>query len=262
MQLANSNYISDWEQATSGSGTIVEDATGLTATVTAGSGEIAYIRQRITCTAGDYVKFKFLARKISGTPTATIDYPSVGSAVSSVEIESEDWREYEIQYAVPFTEKRSDQNVVNIVLGVITNDAGSAEIGNPRIFVEEGSGGSLRTWACGLIRLDRSGSVITPSVNDNYPTINITNVSMSGKTLIVQTRPMYNLAGARIRPIIQATLTSEQIPHVHVKAGQWDSDTGQFSVKFGDTSTTQFTDLATALPDGTGIFVFVEVKVL
>lgn len=230
--LAISNRLTDWDAVVSGDGTYVEASGALSATVTAGGGSgRSYVRKDLPVTQGDVITFTFLARRISGSPQASIDYPAIGSSKAVVLIDSDEWMEYSFSYVVPHTHDEATDYAA-CTLGVFTTPAGSAEISNPRIDVEGGTRGVARTYCMGLIALSKSGGVTTPSVNQNFHNTGIVSLAMVANYLEVTALPTVNASGLELRPIFQVGLTPDAAVNITPKVGQYNAATGVVQVFF------------------------------
>lgn len=249
MNLPLSKYLVDWDNITTGDGTYSENTEGTSATVSAGftTGR-SYILKRFPVTAGDVISFKFLARRISGDPRASIDYPTSGQSKTALDIDSDEWMEYELQYAVPHTHNDST-DIAQCTSGVFTNEAGSAEIANPRISVSGGVKGYARVTALGLITLSKSGGVVTPTLNSNFHNAGILDINFVGNYLNIKTPPTVSTGALRIRPIFDCGLTPDLLPDVTAKIGQYNASTGEVRVYFSNGSGS-FVDVNSLMSDG------------
>jgi hypothetical protein len=248
----------DWDTVASGTGGAVTfDSNNLRATCTgtAGSGK-GYVRKYLPARAGERVTFSFLARRISGGPQASIDYPSAGTSVGVVDIDSDELQEYTLEFLVPHTTDEATQ-YMQCTAGVFTTPAGSCEIISPRIEVSGASQGFLRVWTAGLIELERTAGVTTASLNSNFFSAGIEAVSWSSATkiLTVTTLKSPNLP-LRLRPILSAEMTTDLLPSIVAKAGRYDPTAGDFEVQFND-GTNFFIDINNALTDGQSVFLSV-----
>ena len=256
--IAITRFWSDWTQVASGTGgTVVIDSDGLRATCsgTAGSGR-GYMRKYMPARAGERVTFSFLARRISGEPQASIDYPVAGTSKAVVEIDSDELKEYTIEYIVPHT---TDEAVdyMQCTVGVFTTPAGVCEVINPRIEVSDASQGFLRVWCAGLIELERLAGTTTASLNPSFFNAGIKSVTWDSgtKKLLVETLKSPNIS-IGVRPILSAEITTDNLPSVVAKAGKYSPSAGTFEVQFND-STEFFIDINNALTDGQSIFLSV-----
>lgn len=257
MNLPLSKYLVDWDNITTGDGTYSENAEGTSATVSAGftTGR-SYIVKQFPVTAGDVISFKFLARRISGDPRASIDYPSAGQSKTALDIDSDEWMEYELQYAVPHTHDDST-DIAQCTSGVFTNEAGSAEIANPRISVSGGVKGYARVTCLGLLALSKSGGTTTVSLNSNFHNAGILDVNLVSNYLEIKTPPTVSTGNIRIRPIFDCGLTPDALPDVTCKIGRYNAATGNVEVYFSNGSGS-FVDINSLLSDGETAFLWIR----
>lgn len=257
MILPLTKYLADWDNITSGDGTYSENAEGTSATVSAGLGSgRSYVTKRFPVAAGDLIVFKFLGRKISGRPRASIDYPSAGQSKTAVDIDSAEWMEYEIRYAVPHTHDES-ADLAQCTCGIFTNEVGSAEVANLRLDIEQGVKGSPRVTCMGLLALSKSGGAVTPTVNSNFHRCGILGLSMESNYLLVQTPPMVSTGGAGLRPIFDCGLTPDLLPDVTAKIGAYDPSSGNVRVYFSNGSG-GFVNINSLMSDGEIAYLWVR----
>lgn len=247
----------DWTVFQTGDGSSLQSYNGTRINLQAGAGTgRSYLRKRIPARPGEKVTVKCLAREISGTPAISIDYPSSGAQKNEVTMSQQEWKEYEVSYTVPYTAD-IESEYVQISIGVFTNDAGNVDIILPRVEVSEGVNGFARTVCMGLISLERAGGLTTASINQNYHHSGIISVNWNGSTpaLEIVTEKSFN-GQEQMRPIFNVSLSTERMPEVFPRVGEYDQTTGQFLVKFSDG--TNFVDINTLLSDGFGIYLFVS----
>lgn len=257
MILPLTKYLADWDNITSGDGTYSENTEGTSATVSAGSGSgRSYVLKRFPVAAGDLVTFKFLARKISGQPRASMDYPAAGQSKTVVDIDSEDWMEYEIRYAIPHTHNETT-DIIQATCGVFTNESGSAEISNLRIDVDCGVKGSQRVTCLGLLALSKVGGVVTPSINTNFHHCGILGLSMVSNYLEIITPPMVSTGSLSIRPIFDCGMTPDILPDVTAKIGRYVANTGEVRVYFSNGSGS-FVDINSLLANGETAYLWIR----
>tara|TARA_R100000951_G_scaffold95062_1_gene84009 strand:+ start:783 stop:1538 length:756 start_codon:yes stop_codon:yes gene_type:complete len=221
----------NWEDTTSGSGTTNVDA-NYNLVTTAGVGDVAYKRKKMVVTAGDVVEIKVEARLTSSaTPTAGIyiDYPSTGNLLTSVEIDSQQWKSYTLKFTIPMDHSQVT-DTLQVVCGAITTDDSAAEFRNPRMKVLNSM--AARVWACGLVNIDSSGvCTLVPS----GPSANLLSYSYSAPDLTVTVPRVVNVTGNDPTPTARVTTTS---PAAYgCKADYEVSGTGTFVVKLLDMST-------------------------
>jgi hypothetical protein len=256
--IAITRYWADWDEVASGTGGVVTiDADGLRATCegTAGSGR-GYMRKFLPARAGERVTFSFLARRISGSPQASIDYPAAGTSKAVVDIDSDELKEYTIEFLVPHTVDEA-VNTLQCTVGVFTTPAGACEVINPRIEVSDSSQGFLRVWCAGLIQVERTAGVTTAFINESFIHAGIRSIVWDSPTkiLTVQTLKSPN-SSLGIRPILSAEITTDRLPSVVAKAGRYSPSAGTFEVQFSD-GTDFFIDINNALTDGQSVYLSV-----
>lgn len=248
----------DWEIFKTGDGTSLQSYNGTRINLQAGAGTgRSYLRKRIPARPGEKITVKCLALTTSGTPAISIDYPASGQQKNEVTFNQPEWKEYEVSYVVPYTSDVSS-DYAQISIGVFTNDAGNVDIILPRIEVSNCINGFARTVCMGLISLERAGGTTTASVNANYSRCGIISVNYNSATpaLEIVTEKSVN-ASYEMRPIFNVSLSTERLPDVQPRVGQYDPTTGQFLVKFTN-ATGAFVDINTLLTDGFGIYLFVK----
>ena len=252
--IASTKYWDDWDDYTTGDGVIVLSESNTKANVTAGAGTgRAYMRKFISARPGEKITVKCIAKRVSGNPQMSIDYPALGTSSNLVAIDSDNWQEYEISYTLPYTaDDTSDVAVCTI--GIFNSPNGEADIILPRIEVENNTSGFERTWGLGLIRLAKSGGVTTASLNERFVNAGIRGVSYSAGTLTVTLPPSIS-QDYGLRPIIMSQLTTEFLPDVISKCGNYDQTTGTVDVKFSN-GTGSFVDINTLLSDGQTVFLW------
>ena len=255
--LPITKYLDDLDSIITGDGTFVPNAENTSVVCTSGatSGR-SYLRKVLPVTQGDLLTFRFTARRISGTPQASIDYPAAGSSKSVVTINSNEWMEYEIRYAVPQTHD-AKTDIAQCTAGVFTTPAGSVEIANVRISLDGGSRGNPRVWCMGLIALTKAGGVTTASINKNFHYSGILNLAFSGSILKVTTLPTISTGLVGVRPIFEVSLTEDVLPDLMVKAGSYIPSTGVVDVKFSN-GTGGFVNINSLLNNGEIAYVFIK----
>lgn len=248
--IATSKYWIDWDTVISGDGNVITSVNGLLVNCVAGAATgKGYKRKFLPARSGEVVTFSFIARRISGNPQASIDYPVAGTSVAVVDIDSDELQEYSLSFIVPAT---SDETVhyMQCTVGVFTSSAGACDVTSPRLEVANHIQGFFRIWCAGLINLTRTAGVTTAEVSANFVRCGILAVVWDSptKTLTVTTLPSIN-AALSMRPILSAEFTNNLLPSVVAKAGQYNPISGQFSVQFSDGSGT-FIDINAAMTDG------------
>jgi hypothetical protein len=249
--IAITGLWADWREVASGTGgSVTIDADGLRATCagTAGSGR-GYMQKYLPARAGERITFSFLARRISGNPQASIDYPATGTSKAVVDIDSDELREYTIEYIVPFTTVVTT-DYIQCTVGVFTTPAGECEVISPRIAVSGSSQGFLRVWCAGLIVLTRAAGVTTATLNNNFINAGIKSVSWSSVTDILTVTTLQSPNSSfGIRPIFSAEFTTDILPNVIAKTGKYDPVAGDFEVQFNQGGAS-FIDINAAMTDG------------
>lgn len=247
----------DFDIFKDGDGGSAQSYNGTRVNLTAGAGSgRSYLRKRIPARPGEKITVKCLACANSGTPAISIDYPAQGSQKNEITFTQNEWKEYEVSYAVPYTADVST-DYVQISIGLFTADSGNVDVVLPRIEVESAINGFARVHCMGLINLVKSGGIITATINSNYSRSGIISVNYNAATpaLEIVTAKSPN-ASYSMRPIFSTDLSTERLPDVYPRIGQYDPVTGEVLVKFGDGSGS-FIDITPLLSDGDGIFLFV-----
>ena len=255
--LPITRYLDDLDSVVSGDGTFVPNSENTSVVCTSGATTgRSYLRKTLPVTQGDLLTFRFSARRISGTPQASVDYPSAGSSKSIVTIDSDEWMEYEIQYAIPQTHNAST-DIAQCTVGTFTTPAGSSEVANIRISLDGGSRGNPRVWCIGLIALTKAGGVTTAALNKNFHHSGILNLAFSGDILKVTTLPTVTTGNLALRPIFDVSLTDDVLPDLMVKAGSYVPSTGVVDVKFSN-GTGSFVGINSLLSNGEIAYVFIK----
>jgi hypothetical protein len=256
--VAITRFWADWKQVVSGTGgSVVIDSDGLRATCAGTAGvSRGYMQKYLPARAGERVTFSFLARRISGEPQASIDYPASGASQAVVDIDSNELKEYTLEYIVPYTTDEAS-DYMQCTVGVFTANAGVCEVINPRIEVSGASQGFLRVWCAGLLQVRRLAGVTSVFLNSNFANTGIKSLNWDSgtKILTVETLKSPNLA-ISLRPILSAEITTDILPEVVAKAGKYNPTTGTFEVKFSN-GTSSFIDINDSLSDGESLFLSV-----
>lgn len=247
--IAISRFWDDWDIVETTASNVVVDSTGLLATCTAAAlTERGYMRKYIPARPGERVRFSVLARRLSGEPQMSIDYPSSGTSKALVDIDSDEFLEYSIDYTVPYTTDETS-DYLQCTVGVFTTPAGSCEIASPRVDVEGASQGFLRVWCAGLIRLDRVAGVTTASLNPNFVNTGILSLNWDGASTTLEVETLKSPASPLMfRPILSAEFTTDLLPGIVAKAGRYTPSSGIFDVRFSDG--TNFVDINALMSDG------------
>lgn len=230
-------------QTLSGDGAI--SISGEVATISSGiSTGSAKLERRIFSFPGEMYTMTFMARRISGSDGTSgsgwIDWPAVTGLRTRVEVNSSEWQEYTIRYAIPVT--AINTSYISLGVGVYTSIGGQIEACYPRITVESTPYGALRSTAHGLIYWDGAVASVSPSFS-NAGIAGVTYDAPS-KTLSVET-PRIDL-GIAVRPLAFVTMTPDGTAGVlklFPKVGNYDTSTGKFLVKFIDATTGLVTDI-------------------
>lgn len=240
-----------------GDGTSTQSYNGTRINFTAGAPTgRAYLLRRLPARPGDKITVKCLARANSGTPAISIDYPAQGSQKNEVTFSQNEWKEYEVSYVVPYTADIGS-DYVQISIGLFTNDAGNVDIILPRVEVDNCVNGFARVHCMGLISLVKNGGVVSAAINANYSHSGIISVNYNATTPALEIVTAKSPAASYgIRPIFSTDLSTERLPNVYPRIGQYDPATGEVLVKFGDGGGS-FIDVTPLLADGEGIFLFV-----
>lgn len=254
--IAISRFWSDWDVVETTASNVTFDVNDLVATCDANAlNERGYVRKYIPARPGERVRFSTLARRLSGNPQMSIDYPVAGQSKAVVDIDSDEWLEYSIEYLVPHTTNEST-DYLQCTAGVYTTPEGSCELASPRIEVSSASQGFLRVWCAGLIRMTKLAGVTTASLNENFVNAGIKSLNWNDTTnsLEVETLKSPNLS-LMLRPVLSAEITTDLLPGVVAKAGRYTPTTGVFEVKFSDG--VSFVDINQLMSDGESSFLSV-----
>lgn len=230
-------------QTISGDGAI--SISGEVATVSSGiTTGSAKLERRIFSFPGEVYKMTFMARRVTGddgtSGSGWIDWPAVTGLRTRVEVNSSEWQEYTMRYAIPVT--AIDTSYISLGVGVYTSLGGQIQACYPRITVESTPYGALRSTAHGLIYWDGAAA----SVSTSFSNAGISGVTYDApsKTLSVAT-PIINL-GIAVRPLASATMTPDGVAAVlklFPKVGNYNQADGKWSVKFIDATTGLVTDI-------------------
>lgn len=237
-----------------GDGTSTQSYNGTRINFTAGAPTgRAYLLKRLPARPGDKITVKCLARANNGTPAISIDYPAQGSQKNEITFTQNEWKEYEVSYVVPYTADIGS-DYVQISIGLFTNDSGNVDIILPRVEVDNCVNGFARVHCMGLVSLEKSGGVTTATMNANYSRAGIISVNYNASTpaLEIVTDKSPN-ASYGLRPIFSVDLSTERLPDVYTRVGEYDPVTGEILVKFGN-GTGSFVDINTLLADGQGVY--------
>ena len=257
--LPLSNLTTDWLSRVEDDGVLTFNTEGTTVTLSSGANTgRAYIRKFIPLNGGEYITLRFMARKISGVVEAGIDYPFEGANYlrNRTTIDSTEWQEYTLTAATSNTHNPVDE-YVSVNIGTFSTVAGAGEFANVRIEVSGGAKGPSNTWASGLFRFRQEGTdPAFVEINDNFHTNGISNVEWDAitPTELNVTIPVVKTTGNyRLRPLFFAQLTSEYLPDVVAKVGEYDPATGIVKIKFAN-GTGSFVDIRSLLVTGNSIF--------
>lgn len=235
----------DWKQfrlGSTGSGSISIDGQILKSSVTIGSNS-SFASREIVTQPGEEYNITFVARRISGEngscARAFIDYPAPGNLIDYVEIRSNDWMEYELNFTVPIVATNNSR--MQIGFGHYTGLSGEAEFLYPRISVKNTPHGVLRTVGHGLIHWDGA----TASVVGTHAAGGIESVTpSSGNTeILVKTSPMESFQGYA-RPLVFCQIAPNGPPNLLPRAGSFSQSNGHFVVKFVDVNSGQYVDIS------------------
>lgn len=248
----------DWEIVTSGDGVVTPNSDNSLVTLSASAASKAYMIKKIPANPGETIKFSVAASLISGNPQIGFDYIPTGVAASLITIDKADVSRYEVEYTVPYTSDLT-ANYVKVTAGVYTSPSGSAAFTLPVISVKNSPQGFVRSYCLGLVKLTKSGGVVTASVNANFTRTGIKSVSYNAvsKRLTVTTQKSYITSNQFMRPIFDAGMTMDSLPKVNAKAGQYDDETGNFQVMFNDGSE-DFIDITASMTDGQSAYCWVR----
>jgi len=231
MTNVSTTSFNDWSQEINGAGSSLT-LSNKKASIVSVVGEKSFLYKSIPARAGEKVTLSCMGRLISGASgtrgSLGIDYPAAASLKNSIEIDSPHWQEYKLSFVVPHT--ANDTQYVQLVVGCWTALAGSIEVTEPKIQVENGAGAFARIWAAGLIKM-ASG---TPSINENFAHVGIEALSYNSTTkeltVTIPKCPNY----VNVAPIISVQFTHDDALDYIPKAGSFDRTTGEFTVKFFD----------------------------
>lgn len=250
------NMQQEWQKIVDGGGTDTYTNDGFKATLAASGAGRSYVFRRMPARAGSKITFRCLAKANSGSGQIIIDYTGDSSLKPKVTIDSRDYQEYEVSIVVPYTANK-DTSFIQLNAGIFSTDTGSVDIINPSISTEFDNYGFSRAWAMGLIILQRSGSDILCSVNDDFTRTGIIDVDYISDVVTVKIE-QYNKSGNSFsRPIFTGQLSLDSLPNASARFGQYDAINGEIDIKFTDG--TAFQPLNTLLADGETAFLWFKV---
>lgn len=240
--------LQDLSEITTGGGTITYTASGTAICTDSGAGQSAYLRAHVPASPGSTITVRIEARKISGDPNIIIDVVDQNqSALSglgnSVQISDSDWSTYELKVTMRPTVFKGGAFLVNF--GIFTPQAGSVEIGDVTIKLDDDSLGFTRGYAFGLIVKNSNGL----SLAQNYATHNITQLIQDdvAKTIYVRTQQNYSPTGATVKilpiPSVQFVSGGSTIPNLIPSVGLYEATDRRWPIKFFNPSTGAIADI-------------------
>jgi len=252
--IALSKFITDWDNRVTGDGSYSVPGTPLLANCSAGEGTgRAYAIKYLPVTGGEFITFTFTARAISGVGRGSIDYPFLANGPKDqIEISSKSWREYSISIAVPYNHNDATR-YVSCTCGILNAEAGNVQISDLRIDVRDGSRNPLNCVAAALFDIRKTNGVVTPVINKNFHYCGIQFVGFFGDTIEVVIPNTAPLPSSNMRPIFFAQLTTEQLEGWNLKVGDYDTQSGDVSIKFVNPSGV-YADPTSSLIEGSGMF--------
>lgn len=233
-----------WASSQSGDGavTISGEVATLSSGITTGS---AKLTKDVFTQPGEVYELTFMARRVSGVDGTSgsgwIDWPGGGTLKTRVEINSDQWAEYTARYAIPLTS--NENSYTQFGVGVYTALGGQIEVCHPRISVDRSPFGALRSVAHGLLYWD--GTTLVTHGSFSTSGIISTRYDAASKSLFIKTKRI-NLAVA-VRPLAFVQMTPDgaaSVVKLVPKVGSYNTTTGEFTVRFIDTTTGAFVDIA------------------
>ncbi|MCH2085915.1 MAG: hypothetical protein MK175_01920 [Pseudoalteromonas sp.] len=224
--------IKDMLQVKGGSGAI--NITGEVARMSSAAslGEFAYLSKKIPARPGDKITLTCLARRLSGNDgtsgSLAIDYPSTGDLKNRVEVNSPHWQEYTCSFTVPETANEGDY--VGCTFGVYTSVGGEIEVTDIKISSTKAV--SPVVWCTGLITLTAGA----PVVHQSFASMGIQSVEYNSSNAELKVKIKSSVASNNLAPILDAKLTHDAGHKYDARAGQFNLDTGEFTIKFIDMS--------------------------
>jgi hypothetical protein len=225
----------------------------------------AQLNYTLACTGGTKIKFSIMGKDLGaaqGLPASKgeilLDQPT-GTIQNRLWVDSTHWRRYELEYTVPHYIDVID---VQIVLGVLTANAGSVKYANPRLEVIGGGFGALRTMACGLLSINNAGITL----NANYVRSGVSSVAWdsSAKNIIV-TLTDSAAPTTNNKPLLFTQLCPDsmgggvnQVPNLNLYAGTIMTGARTFTISPLLPSGAHF-DITT-LAAGVSLFAFFELR--
>ena len=227
----------NWESVIDGDGAASVNADKVLS-VSGSIGSRSYRRLFKAIKPGQTYRFSVRARLISSTgdtltdPGIFVDWPDTGSLATYINIDSTQWKRYEITYTTP-PETDPEQDCLAIACGVISSTGGAAEFLEPKI--EAINGVEMPgVWACGLFEIDTAGNV---TLVESSPTTGINSFSYNAPDLELDVDGVD--PQANIKPVPTAFMTTFGPDSYIAKASSTitGNENGKFNVKILDTAT-------------------------
>lgn len=240
--------LQDLSEVVTGGGTITYTSSGTAICTDSGASQSAYLRAHVPASPGSTITVKLEARKISGDPNLIIDVVDQNQSTlaglgNSVQIADPDWSTYELKVTMRSTVFKGGAFLVNF--GVFTAQAGSVEIGDVTIKLEDDALGFARGYAFGLIVKNEGGIYLA----QNYATHNITQLIQDdvAKAIYVRTQQNYSPTGTTVKilpiPNVQFVAGGSVIPNVIPSVGLYNAAERRWEIKFFDPSTGTIVDI-------------------
>ena len=235
----------DWQQDLGASGTIVIDANKKSTLTALTAPDTARIKKIIEAKAGQVVKFRCLARRTAGadgsSPKISLQYPTEGTEVTSMEITSSSWEKITLDYQIPHTTSETDY--ITFTVGVGSSEAGSVEVAELEILTEMSQQPTIIAHACATIQI--ASGVASASANYAYAGINALSYDAPSKKITVNINK--STASKRLFPTLTANILLDTNINLVAKCGLYNPATGNFNIQCIDTTTGLAVDL-TPLP--------------
>lgn len=250
MTTIASSRLKDWSLTQDNAGSIsyqTEQSIKIITSSVLGS-DRAFIYKRVSAHAGDLLTLRFKAKAVSGNFYYGVDYPAAASGKVAATGVTQDWVEYELEYAIPDTALQSAY--VQFVIGHITGYSGEVYIADVRIESKYSQLPTARVFAAALITLN-DGAAGSAYASPNYTTIGINQADMltrvASSTLVISIPPTVGGALSMSAPIFSAQITADNANFykVSAKVNGYNRDTGLLTISFIDTTTGMLIDVST-----------------
>lgn len=252
------NFGKDWEsvvQTATGDG-VVDISSGVLTTTSSG-GSNSKVTKFLFVNPGETIRISCMSKRISGFESGGgIAIAVAGAERARVYADKTDWAEISCEYSAP--PYLSEATVLAVDIGVFTSEAGSVKYADPRIEIYNTTMGAMRSIAAGLV----SVALGVPSLSTTFVTFGISNLNYTGGGANALTFNVRRSSGASYTsPMIMIgnngggdAAAVKIIP----KQTSYDPATGLVTIKFVDSTTGSFVDIAT-IPS---LFFFVKVETI